>query len=209
MVLSELTNKELKSILRENDVRNYSKLNKKGLLKKVTQLIKVQNGGSKKSGKVGNKKDTLMELIGGEPTTSATPPAALTSTPPDALPSAPTAAPPAALSTNLAPSAPPAKNSEPAALSTNNHPAPSAPPANNSEPSAPPLGSNPSSTSTGNKYLNAYYNPKDPKNVRLVNPEFGSNPPEQSKNKKNKKNNAQNNSNTNKPNDGCGACSIL
>lgn len=48
MVLSELTNKELMGILRENDVRNYSKLNKKGLLKKVNQLIKEQNGGSKK-----------------------------------------------------------------------------------------------------------------------------------------------------------------
>jgi hypothetical protein len=67
MVLSELTNKELKSILRENDVRNYSKLNKKGLLKKVNQLIKAQNGGGKKSGKGGNKKYTLRDLIGGKP----------------------------------------------------------------------------------------------------------------------------------------------
>ena len=48
MVLSELTNKELKGILRENDARNYSKLNKKNLVKKVNQLIKTQNGGSKK-----------------------------------------------------------------------------------------------------------------------------------------------------------------
>ena len=32
----------------ENDVRNYSKLNKKGLLKKVKQLIKAQNGGNSK-----------------------------------------------------------------------------------------------------------------------------------------------------------------
>ena len=67
MVLSELTNKELKSILRENDVRNYSKLNKKNLVKKVNQLIKAQNGGGKKSGKGGNKKYTLRELIGGAP----------------------------------------------------------------------------------------------------------------------------------------------
>ena len=67
MILSELTNKELKSILRENDVRNYSKLNKKGLLKKVNQLIKAQNGGGKKSGKGGNKKYTMRELIGGKP----------------------------------------------------------------------------------------------------------------------------------------------
>jgi hypothetical protein len=65
MVLSELTNKELKSILRENDVRNYSKLNKKNLVKKVNQLIKAQNGGGKKSGKGKNKKYTLRELIGG------------------------------------------------------------------------------------------------------------------------------------------------
>jgi hypothetical protein len=38
MELLELTNKELKSIFRENDVRNYSKLNKKDLFKKVNQL---------------------------------------------------------------------------------------------------------------------------------------------------------------------------
>jgi hypothetical protein len=68
MVLSELTNKELKSILRENDVRNYSKLNKKNLVKKVNQLIKAQNGGGKKSGKGKNKKYTLKELIGGNGT---------------------------------------------------------------------------------------------------------------------------------------------
>lgn len=65
MVLSELTNKELKGILRENDVRNYSKLNKKNLVKKVNQLIKAQNGGGKKSGKGGNKKYNRSELIGG------------------------------------------------------------------------------------------------------------------------------------------------
>jgi hypothetical protein len=65
MVLSELTNKELKGILRENHVRNYSKLNKKGLLKKVNQLIKAQNGGGKKNGKGKNKKYTLKDLIGG------------------------------------------------------------------------------------------------------------------------------------------------
>ena len=65
MVLSELTNKELKGILRENNVRNYSKLNKKNLVKKVNQLIKAQNGGGKKSGKGENKKYTLKELIGG------------------------------------------------------------------------------------------------------------------------------------------------
>ena len=68
MVLSELTNKELKSILRENDVRNYSKLNKKDLVKKVNQLIKAQNGGKSGKGKNGKKKKyTLKDLIGGEP----------------------------------------------------------------------------------------------------------------------------------------------
>ena len=70
MVLSELTNKELKGILRENDVRNYSKLNKKGLLKKVNQLIKAQNGGGKKNGKGKNKKYTFKDLIGGKPINS-------------------------------------------------------------------------------------------------------------------------------------------
>lgn len=67
MVLSELTNKELKGILRENNVRNYSKLNKKNLVKKVNQLIKAQNGGGKKSGKGENKKYNRRELIGGAP----------------------------------------------------------------------------------------------------------------------------------------------
>jgi hypothetical protein len=66
MVLSELTNKELKGILRENNVRNYSKLNKKGLLKKVNQLIKEQNGGKDGKGKNGKKKKyTLKDFIGG------------------------------------------------------------------------------------------------------------------------------------------------
>jgi hypothetical protein len=64
MVLSELTNKELKSILRENDVRNYSKLNKKDLVKKVNQLIKAQNGGKSGKGKNGKKK---YRLRGGSP----------------------------------------------------------------------------------------------------------------------------------------------
>jgi len=59
MELSELTNKELKYILRQNNVKNYSKLNKKDLVKKVNQLIKAQNGGNNK------KKNKLNELIGG------------------------------------------------------------------------------------------------------------------------------------------------
>ncbi len=68
MEFSELTNKELKGILRENKVKNYSNLNKKELVKKVNQLIKAKNGG--KSGKEKNgkkKKNTFKDLIGGEP----------------------------------------------------------------------------------------------------------------------------------------------
>ncbi len=64
--LSELSNRELKNILRENQVKNYSKLNKKELVKKVNLLIKQQNGGGKNSRK--NKKYTLRDLIvGGKP----------------------------------------------------------------------------------------------------------------------------------------------
>ena len=67
MVLSELTNKELKGILQENDVKNYSNLNKKELVKKVNQLIKAQNGGKSRKGKNGKKKKyTLKDLIGGK-----------------------------------------------------------------------------------------------------------------------------------------------
>jgi len=61
MELSELSNKELKGILRENQVKNYSKLNKKELVKKVNQLIREQNGG-----KSGKKKYKLKELFGGK-----------------------------------------------------------------------------------------------------------------------------------------------
>ena len=80
MELSELTNRELKNILRQNQVKNYSKLNKKELVKKVNNLIKVQNGGKNGKGKNGNKKKyTLKDLIGGlpgepgEPVVSKTP----------------------------------------------------------------------------------------------------------------------------------------
>ncbi len=62
MELSELTNKELKYILRQNNIKNYSKLNKKDLVKKVNQLIKAQNGGKSEKIKRGKKK---KELIGG------------------------------------------------------------------------------------------------------------------------------------------------
>ena len=65
MELSELTNKELKNILRQNNVKNYSKLNKKELVKKVNQLIKAQNGGKGEKIKNGKKKYKLKELIGG------------------------------------------------------------------------------------------------------------------------------------------------
>jgi len=60
MEFSELSNKELKNILRENQVKNYSKLNKKELVKKVNQLIREQNGG-----KSGKRKYKLKELVGG------------------------------------------------------------------------------------------------------------------------------------------------
>ena len=76
MEFSELTNIELKSILRENQVKNYSKLNKKDLVKKLNQLIKAQNGGN--SGKRNNrnngkKKYKLKQLIGGGPPVEGTP----------------------------------------------------------------------------------------------------------------------------------------
>jgi hypothetical protein len=63
MVLSELTNKELKSILQQNNVKNYSKLNKKDLVKKVNKLLNSQNGGN--NNKMKNKKYILKESIGG------------------------------------------------------------------------------------------------------------------------------------------------
>ena len=56
MEFSELTNKELKGILRENKVKNYSNLNKKELVKKVKQLTREQNGGKSGKGKNGKKK---------------------------------------------------------------------------------------------------------------------------------------------------------
>ena len=63
MGLSELTNKELKNILRENQVKNYSKLNKKDLTKKVNQLIKLQNNTGKKinGGSNSNTKTNLKK----------------------------------------------------------------------------------------------------------------------------------------------------
>ena len=68
MEFSELTNKELKNILRENQVKNYSKLNKKELVKKVNQLTREQNGGKSGKGKNGKKKKyTLKDLFGGDP----------------------------------------------------------------------------------------------------------------------------------------------
>ena len=39
--LTELTNRELKNILRENQIKNYSKLNKKDLVKKI--LLNILN----------------------------------------------------------------------------------------------------------------------------------------------------------------------
>jgi hypothetical protein len=243
MVLSELTNKELKGILRENHVRNYSKLNKKGLLKKVNQLIKAQNGGGKKNGKGKNKKYTLKELIGGTPLGIGPngnpiypPPARNAPGGPDdpklkkklnevpnpqptpqgtntasqgALP--PATATPANVTNSTLTKPKSTSNQQsfrqpPTVNETSQIPPASIESTNISGASAPPLESDPSTgpprISTGNKYLNAYYNPKDPKNVRLVNPEFGSNPPNKVTN------NNQNNANKNNPKDECGACSI-
>ena len=69
MELSNLSNKELKNILRENSVKNYSKLNKKDLVKKVNQLIKAQNGGKSGKGKNGKKKKYILNdfIRGGTP----------------------------------------------------------------------------------------------------------------------------------------------
>ena len=44
--LYEFTNKELRDILKKNQVKNYSKMNKKDLIKKVNQLTNSQNGGN-------------------------------------------------------------------------------------------------------------------------------------------------------------------
>jgi hypothetical protein len=63
--LSKLTNRELKNILRDNQIKNYSKLNKKNLVKKVNQFINKQSGGN--SNRRNNKKYTLKELVGGSP----------------------------------------------------------------------------------------------------------------------------------------------
>ena len=41
-----ITNKELRDILKKNNIKNYSKFNKKDLLKAVNNLINIQNGGS-------------------------------------------------------------------------------------------------------------------------------------------------------------------
>ena len=64
MGLSELTNKELKNILRQNNIKNYSKLNKKDLTKKVNQLIKLQDNAGKKinGGSISNTKTTSVPI---------------------------------------------------------------------------------------------------------------------------------------------------
>ena len=73
MGLSDLTNKELKNILRQNNVKNYSKFNKKDLVKMVNQLINAQNGGKNGKKKNGKNKYKLKDLIGGEPPDSNQP----------------------------------------------------------------------------------------------------------------------------------------
>lgn len=106
MELSELTNRELKNILRQNNIKNYSKLNKKELVKKVNKLIKVKNGGNQ------NKKNNLKNLVGGdednpaESTIKTTTPSSLGSTISNLKNQLPTEA-KAAITSNPQPSAPP------------------------------------------------------------------------------------------------------
>jgi hypothetical protein len=106
MELSELTNRELKNILRQNNIKNYSKLNKKELVKKVNKLIKVKNGGNC------NKKYTFKKLIGGdednpaESTMKPSTPSSLSSKTSNLKNQLPTEA-KAAITSNPQPSAPP------------------------------------------------------------------------------------------------------
>jgi hypothetical protein len=134
MELSELTNKELKNILRQNDVKNYSKLNKKDLVKKVNQLIRAQNGG--KSLKEEKRKIYIKELIGGQINQSVQLPKPLPPPPP----------PPPPRITNKTPtaSAPPLTASAPP-LNNNKTPTTSAPPLTAS---APPLNNNKTPTAS-------------------------------------------------------------
>lgn len=46
--LLKLTNRELKNVLRENNIKNYSKLNKKDLVNKVKKILNIQQKGGKK-----------------------------------------------------------------------------------------------------------------------------------------------------------------
>jgi hypothetical protein len=64
--LYEFTNKELRDILKKNQVKNYSKMNKKDLIKKVNQLTNSQNGGGKNN-YLSNIPQRMLESQRGQP----------------------------------------------------------------------------------------------------------------------------------------------
>jgi len=221
MVLSELTNKELKSILRENDVRNYSKLNKKNLVKKVNQLIKVQNDGGKKSEKGENKKYTLRELIGGTPGLGPNGKPLTEVTVANATVANATVA-----NTTIAkPVAPPGANATGAPLKANitiATPSPTVNPANGQIPASLQRGTNTSLASApelnnNNKITESKSLPPARSNNALY--VYGTEIPvttnsnkaitKQRPYMKTPNNNSNNNTKANKPKDDCGPCSIL
>lgn len=192
MVLSELTNKELKGILRENDVRNYSKLNKKNLVKKVNQLIKAQNGGKSKK---------KYRLRGGSPLKNGnqgdTAPATATAA------NGPAPAPDAVANGALV-SANGATPGDPVSATPANTPgAPAAPAAQGA--TAPPLENNQTQTNTNKDHLMMVYS-ANPKNKNSIGKAEGLTPTQKYGNIK-PTNSSTNNSANNK--DACGACSIL
>ena len=204
MVLSELTNKELKGILRENDVRNYSKMNKKGLLKKVKQLIKAQNGGKDGKGKNGKKKKyTLKDFIGGAP--PADPP---TGAPGDPAAPVPPADPPA----GALPAAAPAANGPVAGdpVSANGAPvsANGAPAASASQgataPNTPPDGAKKNNAKKGNDPALYVYS-ANPNNENSIGKAKGITPTKKYGNINKPNNSSTNNKNTT---DECGSCSM-
>ena len=212
MVLSELTNKELKGILRENDARNYSKLNKKGLLKKVNQLIKEQNGGKSKKKyrlrggsplKKGNQGDTTPARTGinyGIPeSTNAVNYDILNNTKEKA---------PLATANANAPTAPgtPATTTDVEELSTINSGKRETPIA--SEASAPPL-ENPNPSDALKKPPPEKLKYMKNESINPINTVQVPNPYRNTKNNSTRISTSNNNNNKNKPKDECGSCSIL
>jgi len=64
--LLKLTNRELKNILRENSIKNYSKLNKKDLVNKVNKILNIQQKGGKKY-KLKNLNGGVADGLNGNP----------------------------------------------------------------------------------------------------------------------------------------------